>query len=98
MAGKIKQIVWDVKARNELITTNMRLNDTRYGSWKAISVGLVAATVDGVELQPGEGLQWDLQPNECWQEPIDIVVPATAAVRLIRKICTPRVVTVTEQD
>ena len=87
-------VVFDVKQRAETITSNMRLNDTRYSGWKAINIGTADVTIDGVPLAPGEGIEHKLEPTETWKEPIDITVQTGGAVRLLRKICTPRVIKV----
>ena len=83
--------LYGVKLRVETITANARLNDNIYGGWKAINIGSAPVTVYGVELLPGEGLDFmaGMQPNEIWQEPIEITVQAGGAVRLMRKIVTP---------
>lgn len=94
----MKQIVYDVKMRAETIVANTRLNDKRYSGWKAINIGTADVTVDGVTLQPGEGIDHQLQPFETWTEPIDITVQTGGAVRLLRKLCTPHVVDIPEDE
>ena len=86
-------VEYDVKQRAETIVADTRLNDTRYSSWKAINIGTGNVMVDGVTLQPGEGIEHVLQPCETWKEPIVITIEAGGAVRLLRKICTPKVKT-----
>ena len=89
--GQVTIVEYDVKQRAETITTDMRLNDTRYSSWKAINIGTAPATVDGVPVQPGEGVEHVLLPCETWKEPIVISgMTAGSAIRLMRKICTPK--------
>lgn len=82
---------YGVKLRVETISTNVRLNDNIYGGWKAINIGTAPVTVYGVELLPGEGLDFmaGMQPNEIWQEPIEITVQPGGAVRLMRKLVSP---------
>ena len=82
-------VTYDVKLRTETISANTRLNDNKYGSWKAYNIGTAPVTVYGVELQPGEGMEWNLEPQEIWKEPIDITVQTGGLVRLMRKLCTP---------
>ena len=92
-------VEYDVKQRAETITENKRPNDDRYSSWKAINIGTGDVSVDGVPLAPGEGIQHDLQPFETWKEPIDIRILTTGgAVRLLRKLCTPRAKTYYDRD
>lgn len=93
----MKQIQYDIKLRAETISTNTRLNDDKYSSWKAINIGSAPVNVYGVQLLPGEGLAFDLLPNEVWKEAIEITVQPGGAVRLLRKICTPTVVDVKEE-
>ena len=90
----METVGYDVKLRAETIITNTRLNDNKYSGWKAINFGTAPPTVYGVELQPGEGLQFDLQPFETWKETIDITVQPGGAVRLLRKLCTPKMISV----
>ena len=90
----METIIYKTKQRAETITANSRLNDTKYGSWKAVNIGTAPVTVYGIELQPGEGLNYDLQPNEYWEEPIEITVQAGGAVRLLRRLCTPKKINV----
>lgn len=82
---------YGVNLRVETISSNARLNDKKYGGWKAINIGTAAVTVYGVELQPGEGLDFmaGMLPNEIWQEPIEITVQPGGTVRLMRKLVTP---------
>ena len=84
---------YSTKLRAETITTNTRLNDTRYGGWLAINIGTANAKVYGVTLQPGEGLSSEsichLNPGDTWQEPIDIECAAPAAIRMLRSLATP---------
>ena len=82
-------VLWDVKQRAETITANTRLNDNKYSAWKAINIGTAPVTVYGVTLQPGEGISYDMKPEETWKEPIEITVQPGGAVRLLRKLCTP---------
>ena len=90
MENSIIIVEYDVKQRAETIRQNMKLNDTRYGSWKAINIGTADVAVDGVTLQPGEGIEHVLQPSQTWKEPIDITVQPGGAVRLLREINTPK--------
>lgn len=94
----IKTVAYDVKQRSETITNSIRLNDTRYSGWKAINIGTGIVSVDGVELMPGEGIEHQLLPNETWKEPIDIVVQPGGALRLLRKITTPKVIRVLDKQ
>ena len=87
----MEHIFFDTKLRKETITENCRLNDTIYNSWKALNIGTAPVEVYGVPLQPGEGLQFDLEPEETWKDPIEITVQPGGAVRLLRKIVTPYV-------
>ncbi len=90
MAEKVTIVEYDVKQRAETIDENMRLNDDKYSSWKAINIGTGNVSVDGVPLAPGEGVEHVLQPCETWKEPIDIKILTTGgAVRLWRKLCKP---------
>ena len=86
-------MLYTTKLRAETITTNTRLNDTKYGGWLAINIGTAEVSVYGVPLQPGEGLSSEsiahLNPGDLWQEPIDITVNTGGAVRFIRSINTP---------
>lgn len=86
----METVEYTVTLRKETITQNTRLNDSKYGGWKAFNIGSAPVTVYGVTLQPGEGIQWDLEPNETWTEPIDITVQAGGALRLLRKIVTAK--------
>ena len=90
----METIQYEIKLRAETITTNTRLNDNKFGGWKAINIGSAPVTVYDVELQPGEGLQFDMQPSEVWKEPIEITVQPGGAVRLLRKLCTPKIINV----
>lgn len=82
---------YKIKQRAETILSNVRLNDDKYGGWKAINIGTAPVEVYGVHLQPGEGLDYmsSMQPGDLWQEPIDIVIQPGGAVRLLRLLCTP---------
>lgn len=83
-------VQYDCKLRAETITENTRLNDDKYGGWKAINVGTAPVTVYGVELLPGEGYEEQLDPAVKWKEPIEIVVQTGGAVRLLRKLYKPK--------
>ena len=88
----MEHIFFETKQRSETITSTTRLNDNKYGSWKAFSVGSAPVEVDGLTLQPGEGIEHNLQPDQVWKEPIDIkIMYAGGAVRLMRELCTPYV-------
>lgn len=96
--GRVTIVEYDVKQRSETITENKRLNDDKYSSWKAINVGTGNVSVDGVKLEPGEGIAHDLQPCETWKEPIDIkILTAGGAVQLLRNICKPHAKTYIER-
>ena len=47
--------------------------------------------MDGQPLQPGEGIEHNLQPNQTWNQPIDIQVQAGGELQLLREIVTPKV-------
>ena len=85
---------YGIKQRIETITSNIRLNDKKYGSWLAVNIGTAVAYVYGIPLQPGEGLSskdiCNLNPGDTWEEPIDIEVTTGAAIRLLRTIATPK--------
>lgn len=91
MKKEVTIVEYDVKQRAETVVADKTFNDTRYSSWKAINIGTAPATVDGVPLQPGEGIEHVLQPCETWKEPIVISgMTSGSAIRLLRKICTPK--------
>ena len=84
-------IIYETKQRSETITQSTRLNDTKYSSWKAINNGTGVVIVDGQPLQPGEGIEHNLQPNQTWNQPIDIQVQAGGVLQLMREIVTPKI-------
>ena len=84
-------IIYETKLRSETITQSKRLNDTKYSSWKAINNGTGVVIVDGQPLQPGEGIEHNLQPNQTWNQAIDIQVQAGGVLQLMREIVTPKI-------
>lgn len=65
---------YTVKTRTDVVTENKTLTPNQYGGWLAVNTGTGNVTVDGVELQPGEGLDFTkLHPDVIWEENIKIV-------------------------
>lgn len=82
---------YSIKMRVETITANTRLTDTIYAGWMAVNIGTAAVSVYGVELLPGEGLDYTkaLRPCDKWTEPIEVTVQPGGAVRMMRMLATP---------
>lgn len=95
--AKIPYIAFETKQRSETISKNSKLNDTRYSSWKAINTGTGIVIVDGVPLDPGEGIEHKLEPTQTWNEPISIEVQAGGKLQLLRQIVTPVIKYVTDK-
>ena len=96
--ARIPYIAFETKQRSETIVESTKRNDTRYSSWKAINIGTGIVTVDGVPLEPGEGIEHKLEPQQTWTEPISIEVQAGGKLQLLRQIVTPVVKYVTDKD
>lgn len=72
--------------RRDVITTATTLTDTTYGGWMAINSGNTVAYVFGVELQPGERLDYhDIAPDYRFTSPFPID-PNGGQVTLLRMI------------
>lgn len=95
---KIPYIAFETKQRSETIVNNTKLNDTRYSSWKAINIGTGVVTVDGVPLNPNEGIEHKLEPTQTWKEPINIEIQAGGKLQLLRTIVTPVVKYVIDKE
>lgn len=65
---------YTVKTRTDVVTENKTLTSNQYGGWLAVNSGSNVVTVNGIELLPGEGLDFTkLHPDVIWDEPIRIV-------------------------
>lgn len=77
-----------ISLRTETITENKRLTDNIYYSWFAQNIGSAPVSVYGISLLPGEGLNSQsiaqTSPEDIWNDPIEIVVQAGGAVRMLR--------------
>ena len=93
--NRMPYITYETKQRSETIVESTKRNDTRYSSWKAINIGTGIVIVDGVPLEPGEGIEHKLEPAQTWNEPISIEVQAGGKLQLLRQIVTPVVKYVT---
>ena len=77
---------YNIQARVETITQNIRLTDKKYGGWLAVNIGTADCTVLGITLAPGEGLDMTqaVPVGSYWVAPIDITVQSGGAIRLTR--------------
>lgn len=77
---------YKVTSRVQTITQNTRLNEKEYGAWMCVNIGTAIAKVMGIDVQPGEGLNFlsALQPGDLWETPIDIELTAGAEIRIVR--------------
>ena len=78
-----------VLSRVDVFTSDTTLTDQTYSGWKAINTGLANASVLGVELAPGETLDFlDISnPDVVWESPIPIKASGSqiTLIRLIYK-------------
>lgn len=78
--------MWKVTEKSQDITQNTTIRpDGKSGGWFAINSGENIATVNGVQLSPGEGIDktW-LDKEVIWNSEIKITLETGARVRLLQ--------------
>ena len=78
--------MWKVTPKTQEYTESATVTADGFGDWMAANIGTEAVTVDGYQLQPGEGLNWKgLRPDVIWNASIKISIPTPGGVvRLTR--------------